>query len=81
MFNSIKPRPHLRNVLKKLDLPIDRIEYETLRNAALITVNDNPIIDNRLNDGIHIVQVDGFGNVAKFWVEVLDKKLVRGYIM
>lgn len=81
MLELIKPRPHLRRVLKGLDLPLDRVEYETLLHAGLITINEQPIVEDRLDDGIHIVQVDGFGNIAKFWVEVLNKKVVRGYIM
>lgn len=80
MFKRKGPSP--RAALKIAELKLARNEYNSACITGQITVNQNMIMpDTRLKDGVHMVRLFAGEQVARVWVEVVDKRIIKAYVL
>lgn len=77
-LSSLRRRPSLFKALKKLGFPINREEFRHLCATQSVTVNAIPRdIDTRLHDGVSVIEVNYGDQVARFWLEIQYKRIIR----
>ncbi|PEE69365.1 hypothetical protein [Bacillus thuringiensis] len=81
-FARFRKAPHVRKVLRDNFLDLTKGQYENLCEWEQIHVNMIPIIhDHRLDDGVNIIEVFHKNATFKLYTEVVNKRVIRAYVM
>ncbi|MEC0037191.1 hypothetical protein P4L29_22605 [Bacillus cereus] len=81
-FARFRKAPHVRKVLRDNFLDLTKGQYENLCDWEHIHVNQIPISpEYRLDGGINIIEVFHKNASFKLYTEVVNKRVIRAYVM
>ncbi|MCW1241898.1 hypothetical protein [Bacillus pretiosus] len=81
-FARFRKAPHVRKVLRDNFLDLTKGQYENLCDWENIHVNMIPIMhDYRLDNGVSIIEVFHKNATFKLYTEVVNKRIIRAYVM
>ncbi|MEC3196748.1 hypothetical protein P9Z84_29305 [Bacillus cereus] len=81
-FARFRKAPHVRKVLRDNFLDLTKGQYANLCEWEQIHVNMIPIMqDHRLDEGVSIIEVVHKNATFKLYTEVVNKRVIRAYVM